>query len=507
MSEVTSRYRVIDPVQGEPSRPLFRAHDSLLDRPVTLYVASTTAGRSAEIRDELLRQVRALARLRHPSVPVVYDVAEDDGRLIVVMEPLEGATLSVRLRDAQALTLREKLDVIGRVCEGLDHAHRHGVVHGALAPDAIVVLHDGVKFPDIGLSAFAGASAAVPAHARRYRSPEHADGHVDHRSDIFSVGAILYELLAARPAFAGDDAETIAEQVRATTPPALRDVVPDIPPHLDAAVARALRKDPFERFADLGQMRAEISRPDVVAAGTTALALRALPAIRRASRGVQVAAHLARARPRLVAIGSGTFAAIVASALFLRPSPPSPRPAAPVTATIAIEKPAGPPVVESLQQSVTAARDKAARAGADRLAQKRFAEASAHEQTAAKELAARDDTAAKRELRETLRGYQSPLVEARRPRETADVPLPGKSRSSGRTTAPAEPLTTDQKKAVDDAVTLAQVFEARGDLELARREYRRALALAPDHGEAKKGLGRMDESLKIKLRDQARQSP
>src|SRR5262249_3054658 len=201
----------------------------------------------------------------HPNIVVVHDLGEDAGRLYIVMELLDGEELKHIITERRPVDLETRLGWIGQVCEGLHYAHQKSIVHRDVKPGNIFVLRSGaVKLLDFGIARIAEGSdpgltrTGLIMGTLRYMSPEQARGRADHRSDIFSVGAVLYELLAFRPAFDAESPFEILEKLRSHDPPSLTAVDPAVPPALAAVAERALRKDPGQRFADLGEMRAEL---------------------------------------------------------------------------------------------------------------------------------------------------------------------------------------------------------------------------------------------------------
>ncbi len=243
---------------------IFKAHDPVLNRPVALKVISTEVEVTDELRTRFFREAQACARLSHPNIVTVYDMGEDDGRLFIVMELLEGEELKRLVAQRKPLPLEDRLAIMVQVCDGLHYAHQRGIVHRDVKPGNIFVLRSGqVKILDFGIAQIANTEAGLTRTGLimgtlRYISPEQVRGRVDHRSDIYSVGAVFYELLSMRPPFTGDDPMHLLEQLRTEEPPPLEQLDPTIPLELAATVARALRKDPAERFADLEQMQFQL---------------------------------------------------------------------------------------------------------------------------------------------------------------------------------------------------------------------------------------------------------
>src|SRR5262245_44884595 len=240
---------------------IYRARDPILQRAVALKVISNLEV-TPELRRRFFREAQACARITHPNIVIVHDMGEDDGRLFIVMELLEGEELRrVIARQAQ-VSLKDKLDIVRQLCDGLHFAHQKGVVHRDVKPANVIVLRTGqVKILDFGIAQIAGAATqrdrtrtGMFMGTLRYMAPEQVRGQADRRSDIFSVAAVSYELLSGRPPFAGDDPLQILEQLRTATPARLTELDPSLPPALADIIGRALEKGPGDRFADLEQM-------------------------------------------------------------------------------------------------------------------------------------------------------------------------------------------------------------------------------------------------------------
>jgi serine/threonine-protein kinase len=267
MAEKIGRYEALAVIGRGGMGMIYKARDPVLERSVALKVISSFEV-TADLRARFFREARACARLRdHPNIVTIHDMGEDDGRLFIVMELLEGEELRRLIARPAPLTLEEKLAIVRQICDGLHHAHQKGVVHRDIKPANIFLLPSGqVKILDFGIAQFAAAATTHGDLTRtgmmmgtpRYMAPEQVRGQADQRSDIFSVGAVAYELFSGRPPFAGDNPLQILDQLRTVTPPRLSELDPSLPPELSDIVDRAIRKGPEERFADLGEMGREL---------------------------------------------------------------------------------------------------------------------------------------------------------------------------------------------------------------------------------------------------------
>ena len=264
MPETIGKYRVVDRVGRGGMGMIFKAHDPILDRQVALKVISPEVEVTDELRARFFREAKACAKLNHPNIVTVYDMGEDEGRLFIVMELLEGEEFRQLIKSTPPLPLEDKVSVMLQVCSGLHYAHQKGIVHRDMKPGNIFMQRNGhVKILDFGIAHIATTEAGLTRTGLimgtlRYISPEQVRGRVDHRSDMFSIGSVFYELLTLRPPFLGEDAMQLLEQLRTEDPPSPSEIDATIPADLTAVVQRAMRKNPNERFRDLEEMRAEL---------------------------------------------------------------------------------------------------------------------------------------------------------------------------------------------------------------------------------------------------------
>jgi len=244
-----SRYRVEAKLGEGGMGVVYRAHDALLDRPVAIKVLSQHLLSEDGMR-RLLREAQAAAKLTHPNIVAVYDVLEDADQRALVMECVAGQTLRERI----PLPWDRAVEVTLDVCRALAFAHEHGVVHRDIKPENIMVTPDGTaKVMDFGLARSEGRSrmtqTGMIVGTVAYMAPEQVlRGNADARSDLYSLGCVLYEALTGKPPFVADDPLSVISQHLAAPPVSPRWANPQLPPALETIVLRLLAKDPTERY-------------------------------------------------------------------------------------------------------------------------------------------------------------------------------------------------------------------------------------------------------------------
>jgi eukaryotic-like serine/threonine-protein kinase len=251
---------------------VFRARDIRLDRVVAVKTLRDDLARDATFQARFRREAQSAASLNHPSIVAVYDTGEDMSSAshvpYIVMEYVDGRTLRDLLRDDRRLLPERALEITDGVLRALDYSHRSGIVHRDIKPGNVMLTRTGeVKVMDFGIArAVSDAQATMTQTAQvigtaQYLSPEQARGErVDARSDLYSTGCLLYELLTGRPPFLGDSPVAIAYQhVRENPVPPSR-LDPEIPPWADSIVLKAMAKDPAQRYQSAAEMRTDIQR-------------------------------------------------------------------------------------------------------------------------------------------------------------------------------------------------------------------------------------------------------
>jgi serine/threonine protein kinase len=249
---------------------VYEARDTRLERTVAIKICK---GRFTE---RFEREARAISSLNHPHICALYDIGREDSVEFLVMEYLEGETLEARLRKG-ALPIEEALRIATQIAGALDAAHRKGVVHRDLKPGNVMLTRGGAKLLDFGLAKMAGpvvsaetetlgSTAAAPITAQgtilgtfQYMSPEQLEGkETDARSDIFSFGAMLYEMITGRKGFEGSSHASLIVAVMSVNPPPVSTMQPMASPALDRLVRKCLAKSPDDRWQNAGDLLSEL---------------------------------------------------------------------------------------------------------------------------------------------------------------------------------------------------------------------------------------------------------
>lgn len=252
------RYEILAELGRGTSGIVYKARDPKLDRVVAMKIlrpelASLTEAGVA-LKERFRQEAVAAGRLAHPAIVAVHDVGEADGRPFMVMEYVEGGTLADLLVGGRPLPLAEAMEIVLQVCGALDYAHRHGIVHRDIKPRNILVGSLGItKVTDFGTARILGAShtqTGTMLGTPAYMSPEMVRGQAaDPRSDLFSVGVVLYEALTGVNPFNATDLAAVLYRIVNTNPPSLRHHHPELPLPLEGVVRRALAKEPEARYA------------------------------------------------------------------------------------------------------------------------------------------------------------------------------------------------------------------------------------------------------------------
>jgi eukaryotic-like serine/threonine-protein kinase len=262
---IAGRYVLEELVGAGGMSSVYRAHDQLLERDVALKILHSSYREDEEAVERFRREAQAVARLSHPNVVTVIDRGEEDGHQFIVFEYVDGATLKDHLAKRGPLPPEEALAIAIEVGEALAYAHGHGIVHRDVKPQNVILNGSGsAKVTDFGIARSVDVEkdlteTGMVIGTGDYIAPEQASGQpVDARSDQYSLGVVLYELLTGEVPYPGDNAMAVAMRHLRDPVPSVRARRPGLSPRVDAIVARALAKKPRDRFPSVEAMAAAL---------------------------------------------------------------------------------------------------------------------------------------------------------------------------------------------------------------------------------------------------------
>jgi eukaryotic-like serine/threonine-protein kinase len=279
IGQTISHYRIVEQLGAGGMGVVFKAQDSRLERAVALKFLPEKFAQQPQALERFRREARAASALNHPGICTIYDIGEQDGRAFIAMEFIDGETLRNHIQ-GKALSVGELLELGIQIAEALDAAHAEGIIHRDIKPANIFVTKRGrAKVLDFGLaklvpkgvaiadedssgeSSTSTSIAGIISGTPSYMSPEQVRGDaLDARTDIFSLGLVLYEMATGRQAFGGGTGGAIIEAVLTRPPVSARSINPDIPPALEAIINKALHKDRDQRYRHATDLVADMQR-------------------------------------------------------------------------------------------------------------------------------------------------------------------------------------------------------------------------------------------------------
>jgi len=262
--KLDGRYEILEIIGVGGMANVYKAYDSIDDRTVAVKILRDEHMQNEDVLRRFKNESKAIAVLNHPNIVKVYDVSFNENIQFIVMEYIDGITLKEYIDQQHVLRWKEAVHFTVQILRALQHAHDKGIVHRDIKPHNIMLLSDGtIKVADFGIARFARSEQQTITDRAigsvHYISPEQAKGDVtDEKSDIYSVGVMLYEMLTGRLPFQADTPISVALQQIQNIPPRPREINPDIPEGLEEITIRAMQKDPAQRYQSAAEMLRDI---------------------------------------------------------------------------------------------------------------------------------------------------------------------------------------------------------------------------------------------------------
>jgi len=264
VSALEGRYQILKELGRGGMGIVYQAHDKQLKDQVAIKILSPLLSNDPEALERMKREVSAARRITHPNVIRIHDIAETGGLHYVSMEYFQGSNLKEFIKTSGPLSIGMASNIAYQICDGLEEAHRQGVVHRDLKSQNIIVgANNHIKIIDFGLaqsSHLAGMTATgLIMGTPEYMAPEQVSGkRVDERADIYSLGIILYELFTGRVPFSGDSAIAVGFKQLKEDPPKPTEINPQLPEAVENVILKALEKDPFRRYSSVGALKSDL---------------------------------------------------------------------------------------------------------------------------------------------------------------------------------------------------------------------------------------------------------
>src|ERR1041385_2184240 len=267
IGQTISNYHILEKLGEGGMGVVYKAEDTKLKRTIALKFLPPELAASAQDKARFVQEAQAASALNHPNVCTIHDIQDHDGTMFIVMEFVDGQTLRER---KDSISFKQALDIGIQIAEGLAAAHEKGIVHRDLKPENIMLRKDGIaQIMDFGLAKLRASGSKITRLTKEgstvgtagYMSPEQVQGlDTDHRSDIFSYGVLLYELLTGELPFKGVHETALAYEIVNVDPAPMASIKPDIDPNLDAIILECLEKDPRERTQSIAQTGLDLKR-------------------------------------------------------------------------------------------------------------------------------------------------------------------------------------------------------------------------------------------------------
>ena len=260
IGKTISHYKILEKLGEGGMGVVYKAEDTKLKRPVALKFLPSNLTQDQEAKKRFIQEAQSASALQHNNICKIHEINEtDDGQIYISMEYYAGKTLKEKIGE-DTLTFEEAIDIVTQVARGLEKAHKKGIVHRDIKPANIIVTDDGVaKILDFGLAKLAGQTKLTKTGSTlgtvAYMSPEQTQGtDVDQRTDIWALGVILYELLSGEHPFKGDYEQAVMFSILNEEPKPITDLRPEIPKTIEQVVAKAIEKNPDERYQQVGEL-------------------------------------------------------------------------------------------------------------------------------------------------------------------------------------------------------------------------------------------------------------
>ncbi len=263
---IGNRYEIVETIGKGGMAIVYKAKCLMLNRYVAIKVLRPEFREDKDFISRFKVEAQSAGSLSHPNVVSIYDVGQDGDLDYIVMEYVEGVTLKQYVEAKGVLPWREAVDYAGQICAGLDHAHKNGIVHKDIKPHNIIITREGtIKITDFGIAKVMSSSTITTGSATmgsvHYFSPEQArGGYTDHKTDIYSLGVVLYEMVTGKLPFEGDTAIAIAMQHIEKEAPSSRALNPEVPESLDNVIRRAMCKEQSLRYDSVTQMLIDLKK-------------------------------------------------------------------------------------------------------------------------------------------------------------------------------------------------------------------------------------------------------